>query len=66
MSLTYVFDPHFLSISTVSPLIISHLKLWNRLQLVPQTQALTVYKSNFHTDALVNFLKGKSVRGKNM
>lgn len=66
MSLTYVFGPCFLSISIVSPLIISHLKFRNRLQLVPQTLALTLYKSIFHTDVLVNFLKGISAHGNNM
>lgn len=44
-------------------LIISHPKVWNRLQMVPQTLVLTLYKSNFHADTQATFLKDKSVHG---
>ena len=49
-----------------STLIISPLKFWNSIQMVPQNLVLILYKSNFHTDAHVKFLKDKSVHRNNV
>lgn len=65
ISIIYISNSYFFSRFSVSTLIF-HLTFCSRLQKVPQTLVLTLYKSNFPIDTQGSFLKDKYVPANNV